>query len=65
LLTTLLFSSFLLAGCNNTVEEPEVIDDCLIEENCISEVDNPVIEEPEINTNEEEGKSIILVFSPT
>ena len=65
LLTTLLFSSFLLTGCNNTIEEPEVIDDCLIEEDCISEVDNTVIEEPEINTNEEEWKSRILVFSPT
>jgi len=52
LLTTLLIGSLLLTGCNKTVENHEIIDDCVIEEwneTCIAD---PIIEEPvEENTN--------------
>jgi len=61
LLTTLLFGSFLLAGCNNVNPEIAVEDDCVLGDNntCTTE-----IEEPEA-LNEAEGNSLILVFSPT
>ena len=63
LLTTLLFGSFLLAGCNNTVNNPEIAveDDCVLGDNNTCSVE---IEEPEI-TDIENGNALILVFSPT
>ena len=63
LLTTLLFGSFLLAGCNNTVNNPEIAveDDCVLGDNNTCTVE---IEEPEV-TDVENGNSLILVFSPT
>lgn len=57
LLITLLFGCFLFAWCNFLNQEPEVIDDCIIPEDCAAE-------EPVVNETEE-GKSLILVFSPT
>ena len=63
LLTTLLFGSFLLAGCNNTVNNPEIAveDDCVLGDNNACSIE---IEEPEA-TDVEEGNALILVFSPT
>ena len=63
LLTTLLFGSFLLVGCNNTVNNPEIAveDDCVLGDNNTCTVE---IEEPEV-TDVENGNSLILVFSPT
>lgn len=60
LLTTLLFGSFLFAGCTtNTVQNSEIIDDCALDNSC-------TIEEPvAIDDNTEKGNSLILVFSPT
>jgi len=62
LLTTLLFGSFLLAGCNPTINNPEIAieDDCVLGDNntCSVEVEEPIV-------NETEGNSLILVFSPT
>lgn len=57
LLTTLLFGSFLFAGCNFINQQPEVIDDCIIPEDCAA--DEPIVDDVE------NGKSLILVFSPT
>lgn len=42
LLTTLLVGSILLTGCNDFVENSEIIDDCVIEDWCMQE---PVVEE--------------------
>jgi hypothetical protein len=56
-LTTLLFGSFLFAGCNFINQQPEVIDDCIIPEDCAA--DEPIVDDVE------DGKSLILVFSPT
>ena len=63
ILTTLLFGSFLLAGCNNTVNNPEIAveDDCVLGDNNTCSVE---VEEPEV-TDIENGNSLILVFSPT
>jgi len=63
LLTTLLFGSFLLAGCNNTINNPEIAveDDCVLGDNNTCTVE---IEEPEV-TDVENGNALILVFSPT
>ena len=63
ILTTLLFGSFLLAGCNNTVNNPEIAveDDCVLGDNNTCSVE---IEEPEV-TDVENGNALILVFSPT
>ena len=51
LLTTLLVAGLLLTGCNKTiVENPEIIDDCVIEDwedACIADIEEPVDEEPE------------------
>jgi len=63
ILTTLLFGSFLLAGCNNTVNNPEIAveDDCALGDNNTCSVE---VEEPEV-TDIVNGNSLILVFSPT
>jgi len=63
ILTTLLFGSFLLAGCNNTVNNPEITveDDCALGDNNTCSIE---IDEPEV-TDIENGNSLILVFSPT
>jgi len=61
LLTTLLFGSFLLAGCNNVNPEIAIEDDCVLGDNNTCSVE---IEEPEV-TDIEKGNSLILVFSPT
>ena len=58
-LATLLFGSFLFAGCNNVNPEVVVDEDCWTSGSCSIE-----IEEPEI-TSTEENNSLILVFSPT
>jgi hypothetical protein len=66
----LLFGSFLLAGCNNTVNNPEIISDNCgdgINNSCSVEIEEPEVtnvEEPEV-TGVENGNSLILVFSPT
>ena len=54
------FIIFLLAGCNN-VQTPEITvdEDCSVNGSCSIEV-----EEPEVKDTEE-GKSLVLVFSPT
>ena len=60
LLTTLLFGSFLFAGCTTTtVENPEIIDDCALGDNNVCEVNDPIADDTE------ESNSLILVFSPT
>ena len=60
LLTTLLFGSFLFAGCSSTtVENPEVIDDCTSGDSNLCEINEPVID------NTKDSKSLIIVFSPT
>ena len=49
LLTTLLIGSLLLTGCNKTVENPEIIDDCVTvdwEDSCVSDINEPVVDEP-------------------
>ena len=50
LLTTLLVAGLLLTGCNKTtVENPEIIDDCVTvnwEDYCVADIDEPVVEEP-------------------
>ena len=60
LLTTLLFGSLLFAGCNPSMENPEIYveDDCLLSDSsvCSAEVNEP---------NIEESNSLIIVFSPT
>jgi len=63
ILATLLFGSFLLAGCNNTANNPEIAveDDCVLGDNNTCSVE---AEEPEV-TDIENGNSLILVFSPT
>ena len=60
LLTTLLFGSFLFAGCTtNPLQNSEIIDYCALDNSC-------TIEEPvAIDDNTEKGNSLILVFSPT
>ena len=48
LLTTLLVGGLLLTGCNKTVENPEIIDDCVTvdwEDSCAVDIDEPVVEE--------------------
>ena len=70
LLTTLLFGSFLLAGCNNTVNNPEITSagTCGIDDNCLTERQLQEMEKKDgvLNSNDEtEGNSLILVFSPT
>ena len=71
LLTTLLLGSFLLAGCNKTLENPEInieepttqIEEITENEPIINEVEEDILTS---NTEEtEETKSLILVFSPT
>ena len=63
ILTTLLFGSFLLAGCNNAINNPEIAieDDCVLGDNNTCSVE---VEEPEV-TDVENSNSLILVFSPT
>ena len=50
LLTSLLVAWLLLTWCNKTiVENPEIIDDCVIEDwedACIADIEEPVVEEP-------------------
>ena len=49
LLTTLLTIVLLFAGCNKTVQNPEIIDDCVTidwEDGCAVDIDEPVVEEP-------------------
>ena len=56
-LTTLLVGGLLLTGCNKTtVENPEIIDDCVTvdwEDSCVADIDEPVVEEVNIPTFEE------------
>jgi hypothetical protein len=55
LLTTLLIGSLLLTGCNKTVQNPEIIDDCVTvdwEDSCAVDIDEPVIEEPIVEETE-------------
>lgn len=61
ILTTLLFGSFLLAGCNNVNPEITIEDDCVLGDNntCTAEIEKPEA------LDETEGNSLILVFSPT
>ena len=63
LLTTLLFGSFLLAGCNNTVNNPEIAveDDCVLGDNNVCSVS---VEEPEVSDIKNDN-SLVIVFSPT
>lgn len=64
LLATLLFGGLLLTGCTTTVENPEIIDDCVLGDSCA--VEEPiVVDEPVVVNDTEEGNSLILVFSPT
>ena len=67
LLTTLLFGSFLFAGCTtNTVENTEIINDCVLSDNTEScSLNEPIVDEPVVINDTEEGNSLILVFSPT
>ena len=49
LLTTLIVGSLLLTGCNDFVENSEVVDECIIqnwEDGCAVDIDEPVVEEP-------------------
>ena len=49
LLTTLLIGGLLLTGCNKTIENPEIIDDCVTvdwEDTCAVDIEEPVVEEP-------------------
>ena len=49
LLTTLLTITLLFAGCWKTVQNPEIIDDCVTidwEDSCAIDIDEPVVEEP-------------------
>ncbi len=49
-LTTLLVGGLLLTGCNKTIENPEIIDDCVTvdwEDTCaVDDIEEPVVEEP-------------------
>ena len=50
LLTTLLIGSLLLTGCNKTIQNPEIIENnCTIDDSCLVDIDEPIIEEPENN----------------
>ena len=64
LLTTLLFGSFLFAGCNinSTAQNPEI--DINENEAVLQEVETTNEAEEVLDTTEN-GKSLILVFSPT
>ena len=72
LLATLLFGSFLLAGCNKTVENPEInveepnnqIEEVTSNESTVNEIEEENLLTSN-NENMEEFKSLILVFSPT
>ena len=47
LLTTLLTTVLLFAGCNKTVQNPEIIDDCVTidwEDSCAVDIDETVVE---------------------
>lgn len=65
LLITLLFGSLLLVGCNKTVENPEVINECVSGDSCTIEEPEVNVNEPEVLNDAEESNSLILVFSPT
>jgi hypothetical protein len=50
LFTTLLIGGLLLTGCNKTIQNPEIIENnCTIDDSCLVEIDEPIIEEPENN----------------
>ena len=63
LLTTLLVAGLLLTGCNKTtVENPEIIDDCVTvdwEDSCIADIDEPVVEEPVQEETAEEVTEVV------